>query len=97
MSTLRCFKRLVNDVTSREVLIIVTVQKLSKRARAYICAYYTLYESKNRGDGTVKLPLPLIERLVKMFNAHRAAIDFDMGFVYGFVPNLKDSVIVIDE
>ena len=91
------FKRLVKDVTSRDVLTIETVRKLSRRARAYICAYYALYESQNRGDGTVKLTLPLIERLVKMFKTHRAAIDFDAGFIYGFVPNLKDGVIVIDE
>jgi hypothetical protein len=29
--------------------------------------------------------LPLIERLVKAFKTHRAAIDFDAGFVNGFV------------
>jgi hypothetical protein len=44
-----------------------------------------------------KLTLPLIERLVKLFKTHRAAIDFDASFVYGFVPALKDGVIVIDE
>ena len=91
------FKRLVSDVTSREVLTVDTVRKLSRRARAYICAYYSLYESQNRGDDTIKLTLPLIERLVKAFKTHRAAIDFDAGFVYGFVPNLKDGAIVIDE
>jgi hypothetical protein len=84
-------------VTSREVLTVDTVRKLSRRARAYICAYYSLYESQNRGDDTIKLTLPLIERLVKAFKTHRAAIDFDAGFVHGFVPNLKDGAIVIDE
>jgi hypothetical protein len=36
------FKRLVRDVTSSEVLTVDTVRKLSRRARAYICAYYSL-------------------------------------------------------
>jgi len=35
------------------------------------------------------LTLPLIERLVKRFKTHRAAIDFDAGFVNGFVRELK--------
>ncbi len=91
------FKRLVSDVASREVLTVDTVRKLSRRARAYICAYYSMYESQNRGNDTIKLTLPLIERLVKAFKTHRAAISFDAGFVYGFVPNLMDGAIVIDE
>ena len=44
-----------------------------------------------------KLTLPLIERLVKAFKTHQVAINFDTGFVYGFVPAMKDGVIVIDE
>ena len=68
------FRLLVNEVTSRDVLTTKTVRKLSRRARAYICAYYSLYESINRGDGTTKLTLPLIERVVKAFKTHRAAI-----------------------
>jgi hypothetical protein len=84
-------------VTSREVLTIETARKFSRQAEAYICAYYSFYESQNRGEDTTKLTLPLIKRLVKAFKTHRAAIDFDAGFVYGVVPNLKDGVIVIDE
>jgi hypothetical protein len=46
-------KRLVSDVTSREILTVDTVRKLSRQAQAYICAqYYSLYESQNRGDDT---------------------------------------------
>jgi hypothetical protein len=61
------FTKLVNDVTNREVLTTETVRKLSRRARSYICAYYSLYESTNRGDNTIKVSLPLIERIVKAF------------------------------
>ena len=92
------FKRLVKDVTSREVLKTGTIRKLSRRARAYICAYYSLYESINRGDDTTKISLPLLEGIVKAFKTHRAAIDFDKCFVYGFVPTLKNGeIVVIDD
>jgi hypothetical protein len=83
------FKALVHECTSREILSTKTVRKLSRRARAYISAYYSLYESKRNGDDTPTLTLPLIERLVKAFKTHRAAIDFDAGFVNGFVPVLQ--------
>jgi hypothetical protein len=62
-----------------------------------MCTYYSLYESKNRGIDTTKLTLPLIERIVKAFKTHRAALNFDAGFVNGFVPAMIDGVIVIDE
>jgi hypothetical protein len=83
------FKVLVQECASREILATKTVRKLSRRARAYICAYYSLYESKCKGNDTPTLTLPLIERLVKAFKTHRAAIDFDAGFVNGFVPVLQ--------
>jgi hypothetical protein len=91
------FKKLVNDLTRREVLTTKTVRKLSRRARAYICAYYSLYKSASRGDDMTKVTLPLIEHPVKAFKTHRAAIDFDAGFVYGFAPAIRDGVIVIDD
>jgi hypothetical protein len=83
------FKRLVDECTSRDILSTNTVRKLSRRARAYICAYYSLYESKRNGDDMPALTLPLIERLVKSFKTHRAAIDFDAGFLNGFVKVLQ--------
>jgi hypothetical protein len=83
------FKRLVDECTSRDILSTKTVRKLSRRARAYICAYYSLYESKRNGDDMPTLTLPLIERLVKSFKTHRAAIDFDAGFLNGFVKVLQ--------
>jgi hypothetical protein len=80
---------LVKECTSRDILPIKTVHKLSRRARAYISAYYALYESKRKGDDTPTLTLPLIEHLVKAFKTHRAVINFDAGFVNGFVPELQ--------
>jgi hypothetical protein len=83
------FKELVQQCTSREILTIKTVCKLSRLARAYICAYYEMYESKCMGDDIPTLTLPLIKRLVKAFKTHRAAIDFDAGFVNRFLPKME--------
>lgn len=80
---------LVRECTSREILGIKTVHKLSRWARAYICTYYTLYERKCMGDDIATLTLPLNERLVKAFKTHRAAVDFDAGFVNRFVPKME--------
>jgi hypothetical protein len=41
------------------------------------------------GDDIPTLTLPLIERLVKAFKTHRAAIDFDTGFVNRFLPMME--------
>jgi hypothetical protein len=66
------------------------VRKFSRRARAYsICAYYSLYESKCKGDDTPTLTLPLIECLIKAFKAHCAASNGNAGFVNGFVQVLQ--------
>ena len=87
------FKALVMECTSRDILRTATVRKLSRRARAYICAYYSIYESKNNDNvDTPTLTLPLIERLVKAFKTHRAALDFDAGFVNGFVNSHEKGV-----
>jgi hypothetical protein len=84
------FKGLVQQCTSRDILTTKTVRKLSRWARAYICAYYTLYKSKCMGDDIPTLTLPLIERLVMAFKTHRAAIDFDAGFMNRFfVPKME--------
>ena len=83
------FKALVDECTSREILSSKMMCKLSRQARAYICAYYSLNESKCKGDDMPTVTLPLIECLVKAFKTHRAAIDFDAGFVNGFVPVIE--------
>ena len=91
------FKELVLKCTSREILWSATVQKLSRRAQTYICAYYSLYQSNSNtadNDSPLTLTLPLIERLVKAFKTHRAAIDFDAGFENAFVPKLERGAFV---
>ena len=70
---------------SIEILSTNTVHKLSRQARAYISAYYSLNESQHNGGDTQTLTLPLIECIVKAFKTHRATIDWDSSFVNGFV------------
>ena len=88
------FKALVNDCTSREVLTTATVRKLSRRARSYICAYYAFHQERahNYEDHSPTLTLPSIERLMKAFKTHQAAVDFDTGFVNSFVSSTIEDV-----
>jgi hypothetical protein len=91
------FKELVHECTSRDILRTETIRKLSRRARAYICAYYSLYRNTSYAadnNTPTTLTLPLIERLHRAFKTHRAAIDFDAGFVNAFVPKLERGVFV---
>ncbi len=83
------FKKLILEYTSRDILWHETVCKLLRQARAYIRVDYSLYQSNcNAADDNTPttLTLPLIERLQRAFKTHRAAIDFDAGFVNAFVP-----------
>jgi hypothetical protein len=70
-------------VCNKNVLMVASVRKLSRRARAYICAYYYV-ENKMSGQVDAEnslLSLPCIEALMKEFKTHRSAIDFDSIFI----------------
>ena len=84
------FKALVKECTSRDILTTAIIRKLSRWARSYICAYYTLHQQNlanncENDNRPAALTLPLIERLMKAFKTHRAAVDFDAGFVNSVV------------
>ena len=91
------FKALVKECTSRDVLTTATVRKLSRRARTYICAYYALHQRKlnNCEYNMPTLTLSLLERLMKEFKTHRAAVDFDAGFVQSFVSPAIEEVVLM--
>lgn len=73
------FQELVKACLSRNVLTTECIRKLSRRARAYICAYYFI--EKNSGDDSSQVTtLPEIEALMKQFKTHRSALDFDRAF-----------------
>ncbi len=73
----------MNECTSREVLTTATVRKLSRRARLNICAYNALHQHNVHKceENTPALTMPLIKCLLMEFKTHRAAVDFDAGFV----------------
>ncbi len=73
----------MSQCLSREVVTTKLVRAFSQRARQYICTYHALYEqhSSNVSASESKITAPLIEKLVKQFKTHRAAIDFDNKFV----------------
>jgi hypothetical protein len=81
------------------------VRSFSKRARAYICAYYAfgkekiarpdnqdlLEEVDARDDHLEKGSLEYwkIEQMAQQFLTHRCAFDFDRGFCNGHILELK--------
>jgi hypothetical protein len=87
------FKALVSECTSRDVLKTGVVRKLSKQARAYICAYFILQKQQLNNNNSIVLTLPLIDRLMKIFKTHRAAVDFDAGFVQSVIPPEIEDVV----
>jgi hypothetical protein len=60
-------------------------------AWSYIRAYYTLLHQQNLANNCknnnrpAALTLPLIECLMEAFKTHRAAVDFNAGFVNNVV------------
>jgi hypothetical protein len=78
-------------------------EKVSKRARSYICAYYALEHTKqninNNDNETINhdemallscaIEYEKIEQMVKMFRTHRCAFDFDQKFCDAHVNEIK--------
>ena len=85
----------MSECTNREVLKTEVVQKLSKQARAYICAYFILHQRQQNNKNALTLTLPLIDHLMKIFKTHQAAMDFDAGFVQSVVPTEIEDVICL--
>jgi len=81
-------------VCSVNVLHVKQVRTLSRRARAYICAYYFIElnaVNNNQVDNdNVVLSLPQIESLMKEFKTHRSALDFDRTFVSAEVHEIDE-------
>ena len=80
------FVDLVSKCTSRAVLTTDLIRKFSRRARSYMLTYKSLeivgegskdQDDKKSNDITHKH----IENTQKLFRTHRAALDFDKGFI----------------
>ena len=82
------FRTVVRECLSREkVLTTARVRQFSRRARAYICAYYKVWCERqenianNEENKSALSTDPIsIEKLVKRFKTHRCALDFDHSF-----------------
>lgn len=97
------FTALVKQCTSRDVLTTESVRKLSRRARAYISAYHILHQWKLKNNcidtpttssSSLTLTLTLIERIMKVYKSHRAAVDFDAGFVQSFISPAIENIVL---
>jgi hypothetical protein len=84
------FVDVVLKCTSREVLTTEMIRKFSRRAHSYMLSYMTLeiVREEGREEGTgdeVDISLDIthkqIENMQKIIKSHRAALDFDRGFV----------------
>ncbi|KAL7523118.1 hypothetical protein ACHAXR_000032, partial [Thalassiosira sp. AJA248-18] len=76
------FIALVDKCISRELITAEMVRKFSGRARGYMLAYNLLEtdEMKEKGEPT-EITHKMIEKMKKVISSHRAALDFDKGFL----------------
>ena len=95
------FRKVVRQCLSREeVLTTERIRTFSRRARAYICAYYSLWcerkqQQLSNGGGTNQTiqfcncsdPVS-VEKLMKRFKTHQCALDFDHAFCRAVVIDL---------
>ena len=84
---LQKFKDLVKKANGLDVITEQSANKCSRRARAYICTYYYLSHRQDQQQGQQlgqahkqQLLFKEIQKLQKLFKAHRCALHFDSGF-----------------
>ena len=90
------FRKTVRECLSRSVLTTERIRTFSRRARAYICAYYKLWTEKQQRAGQAvnthhddnSDPIS-IAKLVKKFKTHCCALDFDHSFCKATVIDLS--------
>ena len=77
------FDALVEKCISRELITVDMVRKFSKRARGYMLAYRALEcdVMKESPNGQTDISHKMIEKMKKVISSHRAALDFDRGFL----------------
>jgi len=81
------FLKLVDKCISREVLTVDIIRRFSARARSYMETYKVMEleanstETKDSSSEDSPIPHKRIETLKKILKSHRAAIDFDKGFI----------------
>jgi hypothetical protein len=89
------FVDLVSKCTSRELLTTDLIRKFSRRARSYMLTYKSLEivgeGSEDQSDKKSNdISHKQIENMQKIFRSHRAALDFDKGFIVVLLKTGKD-------
>ena len=76
------FLELFTYCISRELITKDMVRKFSKRARSYMVAYRALESDEMKdGDMPADITHKMIEKMRKIVSSHRAALDFDAGYL----------------
>ena len=76
------FLELFNYCISRELITKDMVRKFSKRARSYMVAYRALESDEMKdGDMPANITYKMIEKMQEIVRSHRAALDFDAGYL----------------
>ena len=92
------FRQLVRKCILREALTVKRRRKFLKRARQYILAYTALAKARNAPADTfhdtdskmeIEMSASLIEKIVKLYKAHRNIVDQEKGFINSTVDIMK--------
>ena len=76
------FIKLVDKCISRDTITTNMVRKFSKRARFYMVGYKVLEKELLTNDKSPEqLSHAMIEKMKKIVSSHRAALDFDKGYL----------------
>ena len=96
------FIELVDKCKSRDTTTTNMVRKFSKRARGYMVAYTALeLDEMKDNDQPTEFLHQMIEKMKKVISSHRAALDFDKGYLnkvltaegYDFVAEVKSEKV----
>ncbi|KAL7492038.1 hypothetical protein ACHAWT_001297 [Skeletonema menzelii] len=79
------FEKLMRKCLSRDFITAERVRKFSKRARGYMETYVVIEMEEDVNTKGTPIPNRKIEQLKKVMKCHRAALDFDKGFLMTFV------------
>jgi hypothetical protein len=105
------FDALVNKCISRSVITVDMVRKFSRRARGYMLTYLALegdggvdmtneIQEQNQDQSERKpdiITYSTIENMKKVISSHRAALDFDKGFLHRLVTEADLKLLEVDE
>ena len=90
------FLELFNHCISRELITKEMVRKFSKRARSYMVAYRALDSDEMKdGDMPCDITHKMIEKMQKIVSSHRAALDFDAGYLNSILKEEGFDVVAV--